>query len=141
MTPDRELELLGDLHSRQGKLAEAVSAYQRALSKARETKIDPQDKAQFERVNNRVRGLAKKLAELYLKQGDLDGAKKALTVDPLVVPPAHAGTVQPPAKTTSNLPGKLIMSITKRNLDLIGGGMVTPAEMVKMFSVEIPSAK
>ena len=147
-TPDRELELLAELHLKQGKPAEAADAYERAIAKATEglieTNLPPSpvrteanDRAK-DRAKARIEGLTRKLAEVRLQMNDLDGARKALDRrfgNPSVQTKNVAPTQPVP---TARVPGKLILTVSKRLLDQVGSGDMTFADFEKQVSIEIP---
>lgn len=125
MTPDRELELLGDLHQKRGNWNDAASAYERARQKA----ADP----------GRVRDLAKKLVEVYLKTGDLEKAHKVLGNAVGDVPKVNVQSkvTEAPVKPAINLPTRLIISAPKRLLDQVGDGKMSFAEFQKLAALEV----
>lgn len=126
MTPDRELELLGDLHQKRGNWNDAASAYERALTKAREgNKPD------------RVRQLVKKLAEVHLALGNLDAARKALESAAASEPVKAPDKPLPRSAPAVKLPAKLIVSANKKLLDQAGDGKITFAEFQKLASFEV----
>jgi hypothetical protein len=121
LTQDRELELLGDLHVKRGNQKEAASAYERAKKETRDA--------------NRLRELAKKLAEVYLALGNIDAARKALEMPAAQNAPA---TPQAPhAAPAIRLPGKLILTAPKNLLDEVGAGRVSYADFQKRVTLDI----
>jgi tetratricopeptide (TPR) repeat protein len=125
MTPDRELELLGDLHQKRGNWSDAASAYERALKTAGGAA--------------RARELAKKLAEVYLKNGDLEKARKALDATSGKAPRVKVqGEIKEVvAKPAIKLPTRLIISATKKLLDQVGSGKITLADFKKQATFEV----
>jgi tetratricopeptide (TPR) repeat protein len=144
ITPDRELELLAELHLKRGNLAEAASAYDRAVGKAREVHIDPaldvqQAKAVMDRANARLQELSRKLAETYLKLNDLEAAKKALAYAPIQLAPKQGTPAAAKPAPSIKLPEKLILTVSKQALDQIGSGAISFAEFQKQVTIEIPN--
>jgi tetratricopeptide (TPR) repeat protein len=127
MTPDRELELLGDLHQKRGNWNDAISAYERALGKARESANKPE----------RVRQLVRKLAEIHLNSGNFEAARKALesasAAEPKKAPEKAPVQVVPAIK----IPARLIVSANKKLLDQAGDGKISFAEFQKLASLEV----
>jgi hypothetical protein len=143
ITPDRELELLAELHLKRGNLDEAASALERAVARAKDITVDPtlpaqQIKAIEERANNRIRDLVRKLAEIYLKNNRLDAAKNALAVNPVVT---VAASQPKPAATTApesvRLPAKLILTVSKETLNSVGRGIITPEQFHNQVILEL----
>ena len=133
MTPDRELELLGDLHQKRGNWKDAASAYERALAKLRETTGTTQ--------TARIRELVRRLAESHLNSGNLEEARKALLFYfPTDPKPADQYTQKVPAPKPApaiKLPAKLIVSAPKKLLDQVGDGKITAAEFQKLVTLEV----
>jgi tetratricopeptide (TPR) repeat protein len=125
ISPDRELELLGDLHQKRGNWTDAASAYERAIKAAGGAA--------------RVRELAKKLAEVYLKTGNLEKARKALDVTRGKAPRVKVqGEIKEvAAKPAIKLPTRLIISAPKKLLDQVGSGKITPADFQKQATFEV----
>ena len=122
MTPDRELELLGDLHIKRGNLPEAASAYERAKKQAAD--------------RQRFQALATKLAEVYLKMNNVDAARKALEM-PSSTPTAAPPPVAAKEPAAVSLPGKLILSAPKSLLDQVGGELISFADFRKQVTLEV----
>jgi hypothetical protein len=122
MTPDRELELLGDLHIKRGNLSEAASAYERAKKQAAD--------------RQRFQALVTKLADVYLKLNNIDAARKALEM-PSATPTAAPPPVAAKEPAAMNLPGKLILSAPKSLLDQVGGEMISFADFRKQVTLEV----
>ncbi|MFL5339698.1 MAG: tetratricopeptide repeat protein [Gemmataceae bacterium] len=130
LTADRELELLGDLHVKRGNLSEAASAYDRARKQA------GGDQA-------RVRELSKKLAEIYLKIGNLEAARKALEVPAPAAAGSGALTASGGGGSTGKpapamkLPGKLIVSAPKQLLDQVAGEHISVSDFQKQVTFDV----
>ena len=125
ISPDRELELLGDLHQKRGNWNDAASAYDRAIKKAG--------------TQARARELARKLAEVYLKTGELEKARKALDLG-AAEPTDVRGRIkltEAPAKPAVKLPTRLIVSASKKLLDQVGEGKIPMAEFQKQATFEV----
>jgi hypothetical protein len=122
--PGQDYELLGDLHLKQGKAAEAERAYQQAISESK----NPQ----------RTVTLWGKYAQVLLSEGKVEEARRVLEqalnekkkerADP---PPAR-----PRAATAPTLPGKLIITASKKLLDQAAGGKMSLDDFQKAASVE-----
>ncbi len=139
LTEDRELELLADLHLKRNNLTEAAAALERAVTKARSITLDQnlpydQAKARMEQRLARVRELIRKLAEVYLKQGNLEAAKNALAAVQASLQ-VEKTSAAPKSTPTIRLPNKLIISAPKSALDQ--GDRISPAEFRKLISVEV----
>jgi tetratricopeptide (TPR) repeat protein len=121
-----DYELLGDLHLKQGKGQEAITAYLKAL----EQKLEPKQSAKLHR----------KLAQAYLEEGKDAEAQRALqTLAELMVRYADATkqTSPKPAETPrSPLPAKLILSAPRRLLDQVGTGQLSFEAFQKAATVE-----
>ena len=132
----RDYELLGDLHTKQGKTAEAVEAYNKAVQAAKTATIAQpagQDaKANLERAKQRVRDLSTKLARALLDAGCVDAARKALDMETMikVLPPSGSGGATVP------LPTKLTISATKKLLDQVGSGKISYDEFRKQVTLD-----
>jgi hypothetical protein len=135
----RDYELLGDLHTKQGKTAEAVEAYGKAVQAAKTATIaqsaGEDAKANVERVKQRIRDLSTKLAKALLDAGRVDEARKALEMETMikVAPPgASAGSTVP-------LPAKLTISASKKLLDQVGSGKISYDEFRKQVTLDYSS--
>ncbi len=120
---EQDYELYGDLNLKQGKPDEAVQAYRKAL----EMKPDAKQSA----------ALHRKLAQACLAQGKVEEARQFL--DKALE--ATRNTATQPAATTSAathspLPAKLIVSASRRLLDLVGSGRIDFEAFRKEASVE-----
>ncbi|MBL8796489.1 MAG: hypothetical protein JNM56_21495 [Planctomycetia bacterium] len=112
--------LLGDLHMKQNRYAEAAKAYTTALQTARTAK-DSSD-------------IYRKVAQAELAKGDLKAAEAALANarQLLEAPPKTAA----PPTPREPLPAKVIVSASKRLLDQVGSGKMTFEEFQKAATVE-----
>jgi tetratricopeptide (TPR) repeat protein len=122
-----DYELLGELHLSQGKVEEAIKALRQALEM--EPKPTPKQGA----------ALYRKLAEALLRQGKLEEARQALEKAQQFAKTAEAGAQEankPAAAPRQSLPAKLMISVPKKALDLIGGGKITMEEFQKTATVE-----
>jgi hypothetical protein len=140
LTEDRELELLAELHLKRNNLAEAAAAYERAIAKARAVQLEqnlPTDQAKvlLDQANARVRELTRRVAEVYLKLGNLEAAKNALTISPAIVAVDNSSKA-PKASASIKMPGKLIVTVSKHVLDQVGSGAVSFAEFQKLAMIE-----
>lgn len=125
ISPDRELELLGDLHQKRGNWSDAASAYDRAIKKAG--------------TRARARELARKLAEVYLKTGELEKARKALelgTGEESKAKPAPIEIDHTLVQHAIKLPIRLTISAPKKLLDQVGAGKISMAEFQKQATLE-----
>ncbi len=124
----RDYELLGDLHEKQGRIAEALAAYQKAV----ELVPDPKTAA----------ALYRKLARAWLAQAneaDAAANQKAVAraLDYLKrLQETQAKAVSPSAPAPVPLPAKLTISAPKKLLDLAGSGKITLEEFKKAATVE-----
>jgi hypothetical protein len=111
----QDYELLGDLHLKQGKGQEAITAYQRAL----EQKPEPKRAAKLQR----------KLAQAYLEQGKDVEAHHAIqaVLESLTkaAEPAQGGSPKATESPRSSQPAKLIISTPRRLLDQVGTGQLS----------------
>ncbi len=139
MTEDRELELLADLHLKRNNFSEAAAALERAVSKARSILLDPglsadQAKLRVGQANARLRDLTRKLAEAYLKAGNLEAAKKALEQSPITISMDKSQSAAKPA-TTINVPSKLILTIPASALGQADS--MSMADFKKLVSMQV----
>ncbi len=140
--------LLGDLHLRQGQYPQAVDtyrktleAYRKALEFERRSSLDttgvlpkPDVKAELE-----VLEFTTKLAQALAAQGKIAEAKKVLQeMADKVQRAAQADAPPKPTAAASEaaLPGKLVVSVSKKLLDQMAGGKMTFEEFRKQASVE-----
>jgi tetratricopeptide (TPR) repeat protein len=132
-SPARDYELLGDLHLRQGKPAEALAAYKKAL----DAKAKGQQAAE----------ICRKMARAYLALKDDAGARKALDqLGKYLKNTRQEGKAngKPARKTSAHLPAKVVISVSKKLLDQAGQKKITPNQFRKEASVEylnFPQAK
>jgi tetratricopeptide (TPR) repeat protein len=125
-TGGQDYELLGDLHQKQGKAAEAVKAYRQALEQNRDANAAPT--------------LYRKLAQALLSEGKDDEARQVLTRLLDQRKKEQAAPKPPPATVTegkpSSVPAKLIVSASKTLLDQVGAGKMSLEEFEKAATVE-----
>ncbi len=132
-----DLELLGDLHMKQGQHEEAIAAFQKAV----ELQPGPKEAA----------GLYRKLAQCYLAQGKIDSARAALDhyaeflksaqeYNEFLKSAEEIGNAEPkssPAKPSAPaLPVKLIISVPKKLLDEAKDGKLPFEEFRRRAHVE-----
>jgi tetratricopeptide (TPR) repeat protein len=121
----RDLELLGDLHLKQGKYAEAIDAFQKAV------KLKPSAK--------QTASLYRKLAQCYLMLDQNENARTALDRAVTILKQVQdskdklAAADKPTAK---ELPTKLIISAPKKLLDAVAAKNITAAEFRRRANVE-----
>lgn len=117
------IALLGDLHFKQGKYQDAISAFEKLLELAKGTKHEAQ--------------VRRKLAQCYLGLGQDDKARteleKAMTLTKQETDPKEK---QPSANPAAALPVKLIISTPKKLLDQMKEGKVPFEEFRRQASVE-----
>lgn len=136
--------LLGDLHAKQGKLAEAASAYEQALThylRAYETAVQADRQIAGADGKALLRGaeLAAKLAQVRLAAGDSEAAKKAVLFAAKLTRQAEELTAPTPPtanKMAQPLPSRLILSVPKKALDAAVANKLTPEEFRKAVDVE-----
>jgi tetratricopeptide (TPR) repeat protein len=145
VTDARNAALLGDLHMKQGKPQEAIQAYQKAADQLTQM-IAHQEKTEIGLTQNDVPALltaidlCNKLADAYVQSGQQDAGsgmlKKAgdLAKQAQKLTGAPVPTNPPPALAT--LPGKLVVSATKKQLDDVGSGKMTFEEFRKAATVD-----
>ncbi len=143
MTDARNAILLGDLHLKQGKTKEAIEAYQKAFqqmgqsvttSSSKEdqvagllTAVDVCNKlaaayVQAGNSGNEAAAMLKKASELAKKAEGLTGG--AVTANPTPASPAGA------------LPPKLVVTVSKKQLDNIGSDKMTFEMFCQAATVE-----
>lgn len=122
----RDYELLGDLHAKQGQNAEAIKAYETAVSKI--SNQNPSD----------VATLYRKLASAYLTQKQDEKAKEAMTnaVEWSKKQPGWTMSLRWSTSSPASLPFKLIISAPKKLLDQVGGGKMSFEDFKKAATVE-----
>ncbi len=140
----RDLELLGELHLKQGQNGQALEAFQRALAQLENEAKSAPDAEDDRQVQSRLAELYTKLAQAQTATGRLDEARTTLD---RAVTLKQRGTAQTankapqPPRAAAAQPAKLIVSAPKRLLDQVGGGKVTFEEFRKAAKVEyIPAA-
>jgi hypothetical protein len=156
----RDLELLGDLHLKQGQHAQAIDTYAKAADAAREewtrqfgrlleanrqpTVADQQQRPEALKGMRRFMELQTKLAQAQTAAGKLDEARQTLEKLQQVqnaMTQAEAATPNPATKPAGpNLPAKLTVSATKKQLDLVGAGKMTFEDFRKEAKVTFYSA-
>ncbi|HZV05469.1 MAG TPA: tetratricopeptide repeat protein [Gemmataceae bacterium] len=106
----RNLELLGELHLKQGKYEEAIAVFQRILGHADSPK--------------RQAEMLRKLAQCHLMQGQDEKARNELDKAILILKKETEAKEKPAAsdKPAPALPAKLIISMKRRMLDYIKAG-------------------
>jgi tetratricopeptide (TPR) repeat protein len=126
-TKARDLELLGDLHLKQGQNEEALKAFQKALELKQ---LDPKQSA----------ALYRKLAQCYLALEKIGEARSALDKAAEVLKnmqEAANAQNKPAAKPpAAALPAKLIISAPKKLLDQVKEGKISFEEFRRQASVE-----
>ncbi len=116
----QDYELLGDLHQKQGKTAEAIQAYQQALKQHPDWK--------------RSAALFRKLAQALLSEGKDEEARELLTK---ALAERKKEPAAPPAETKrSPLPAKLIVTVPKGLLDAVASGRMNLDDFQKAARVE-----
>jgi hypothetical protein len=121
----QDYELLGDLHQKQGKLAEAAQAFRQALGQHPEP--------------NRVPTLYRKLAQVLLSEGKDDEARQVLEkwlAERKREQPPAARPAAPAAAKRAPLPAKLIVTAPKKLLDAVDAGKISREEFQKAAGVE-----
>src|SRR5205807_6550292 len=121
----RDFELLGDRLVKQGKIQEAIRAFQRALN------LDPPAK--------QAADLYRKIAQADLVIEDVAAAKKALDMaDQNLKEAAEPAKGSGPGKPNSppTLPSKLIISAPKRLLDQVAAGRIPYADFRRQATID-----
>jgi tetratricopeptide (TPR) repeat protein len=119
----RDYELLGDLHLKQGQPQTAIASFKKAL----ERKPEPKQGA----------AIYRKLAQAYLALGQDDQAKKALdTAIEYGSKKSGGGAKKTAPARVSDLPSKLIITVSKKLLDRVGSGKMTFDAFKKAAKVE-----
>jgi tetratricopeptide (TPR) repeat protein len=148
----RDLELLGDLHQKQGQLSQAIDAFTKAVTAFRgewtqqyvQLKDEDQRFQESLKALRRLGELQSKLAQAQIATGQLDLAARtleALQRDKDQANQTAARKPAPAAKATgANLPARLTVSATKRQLDLVGSGKMSFEEFRKEAKVEFHPA-
>jgi len=126
----RDYELLGDLHTKEGRMKEAADAYRKAV----EVEKDPQHAA----------ALILKIAGIHLGNKEEAEARKAMDRARELLSSTSKPTPAKPA-ATPRVPAKLIISASKELLDQVGAGKITFEEFKKAATVDYvplrPAAK
>lgn len=140
-TPDEARQLvLGDLHLKQGKHADAVKAYETAVARypATLTTITPPKEmkaadltAAVKELQGSVATAYKSLAQAYIGVGNLDEAKRALELAQKVEIKVAAGDKKPAGPP---VPAKIILTVKKAHLD--AAEKLSPANFRKGVTVE-----
>src|SRR5262249_31541888 len=120
-----DLELLGDLHLKQGRYEDAIAAFQKAVEKASGSK----QKA----------ALHRKLAQAYLMQEKNEEARSHIDRAIAFLKEAEDAKNKPtPAAKaeTTPLPVKMIISVPKKLLDQAGEGKMPFEEFCRQASVQ-----
>jgi hypothetical protein len=121
---------------KQGRVQEAISEYVKA-SEALEAHMGRTwnwDAGQLHAAQT-VYG---KLIASYLATGDRTKVRAVLDkLEKVPAPPTPGGSGGgPPARASSSLPGKLIVSVTKRTLDHVGNGSINIEAFRKAATIE-----
>ena len=123
--PGQDYELLGDLHLKQGKLAEAERAYRQAISESKS--------------QQRTLALLGKCAQALLSEGKVEEAQRLLE-EALKEKKKEQAAPPPPSQpregTAAALPAKLIVTAGKKLLDQAAGGKMSLEEFQKAATVE-----
>jgi tetratricopeptide (TPR) repeat protein len=121
----RDLELLGELHFKQGKYDEAIEVFQRAMGRTESTKLQAE--------------LLRKLAQCHLMQGQDEKARNDLDKAIIIMKKETEAQAKctPATKPTAALPVKLIISAPKKLLDQVKGGKITFEEFRRQAHVEM----
>jgi hypothetical protein len=124
-TPGQDYELLGDLHLKQGKAAEAERAYQQAIGESKSSQ--------------RTVALWGKYAQALLSEGKVEEAQRILEQalnERKKEQPNPPQPAQPRDGTQPALPGKLIITASKKLLDQATGGKMSLDDFQKAAAVE-----
>jgi tetratricopeptide (TPR) repeat protein len=120
----RDLELLGELHLKQGKYEEAIRVFNRLLAQTTSSK--------------EVTELYRKLAQCYLMQGQEEKARAVLD-QAIALMKKEAEAKDKPllaAKPAAALPVKLMISVQKKLLDQVKEGKITFEDFRRHAHVE-----
>lgn len=127
-SPATDYELLGDLHLKQGKTANAIESYEKAVKEKPESK--------------KLAVLYRKLAQAYLQDADgkADAQKYAAWDKAMESMKRAKGQAEARAKPKDPepepLPRKLIITVPKKLLDLTGTGKLKYEDFKKAASVQ-----
>jgi hypothetical protein len=138
----RDLELLGDLHLKQQKYAEALDALHKAVTAVendlQKNPSGPERRQELERLSS----LYSKLAQAQLATGRMDEARATLErargTSQEATRTAQGQTTAPAAAKPggSVLPARLTLSAPKRLLDEVGSGKMSFEQFRKQVTVE-----
>jgi hypothetical protein len=143
--------LLGDLHHKQGKSEQAAASFDGALKLYLEAadmlqRLGPDRKGQADAlaaVNQEVVTTAAKLIQVYAALGRNDRISAPLKL--LAVYGRTTGEDEPKVRAAAppgaELPAKLVISATKKQLDLVGSGKITFEEFRKSATVDYQPGK
>jgi hypothetical protein len=146
VTEVRNEVLLGDLHLKQGKGQEAVAAYKTAMVHM-EQGIDRKRFAESGYIAGDLPfmlagvDLLNKLAQAYVATGDEESARRMLGTASDLAKKAE-GLTGAPATTNpkSGLPAKLVVTVSKKQLDLMSDGKMTFEMFCKAATVDYVAA-
>jgi tetratricopeptide (TPR) repeat protein len=130
---------LGDARLKQGRVAEAVAVYEKALavSESLLKSTGTADQAAPD-VRESVADVYTRLARAYLLQGDADRAhqvlQRAAKLTNPAGPAASAGTKADTARVV--LPAKVVISVTRRLADQVGSRQITFEAFAKAAEVQ-----
>ncbi len=143
MTDARNAVLLGDLHMKQGKTKEAIETYQKALQQMGQSVTPSSSK------EDQVAGLltavdvCNKLAAAYVQAGNSDNEASAmlkraseLAKKAEDLTGGGAATANKATEAPGTLPAKLVVTVTKKQLDDVGSGKMTFEAFCKAATVE-----
>jgi tetratricopeptide (TPR) repeat protein len=119
-----DLELLADLHQKQGRYHEAIRAWDRAV--------------ELKPGANEAARVYRKLAQCYLTMGEDDKARAALDRLRALQKESADGRDKTGAanKRAAGLPVKLIVSAPKKLLDQVGEGKIKVEDFCRQASVK-----
>jgi hypothetical protein len=131
---DQALEMLGDLHMKQGEPQQAIDAYRKAVAAAEADSAKNPDAG-----HKRLHSALLKLASAWLVAGMPDEA--ARTMDRAKAlgatsPQTANRAVRPPPRVATPLPARLTISAPKKLLDQGGSGKMSMDEFRKQATVE-----
>ncbi len=141
LTPDESKQIvLGDLHMKQGKHADAAKAYELALGRFASTtkslaaprNLKPADRAAaLKDLHASVTSAYRSLAQAYIGVGHLDEAKRALELAQKLELKFDDGAAKPKG---TPVPAKIVLSVKKSHLDKADA--LSPAEFRKGIQIE-----
>jgi hypothetical protein len=135
--PIRQLELLAELHLKQGQYAEALTTLQRAIKQMEDKVKEAPDGPEAVRLGAQYAQLAQALLAAGKVDEARDALEKARKLPKKVAPPAVGAAGKP---TGPVLPAKLTVSATKKLLDQVGAGKISFEEFRKEAKVEFYAA-